>query len=299
MQKRLTTQIAVCLSAFAWGVCAAAEKPPLGEHNKKPAQQDKAEAKPQERQYLRVVRNEDKTPIALETAIARYRTAAGVEVDLVGVVHVADKTYYEKLNELFKEYDAVLYELVARPEDKPAPGQKKSGLGNVQTGMTKMLDLDFQLDHIDYKQENFVHADMTPDEMSKSMKKNGESVWQLVFRSIGYSAAAQGRQGGGDIGMIKAMLSKDRPLALKRQMAFQMEDMKGNAAALDGPTGSTLLMHRNGKAFEVLDTELKAGKKKIAIFYGAAHLIDMDKRLREDLKMTYVKTDWLQAWSMK
>ncbi len=54
----------------------------------------------------------------MQTAVVRYtnKAAAGkdpVQVDLIGAVHIADPAYYEKLNERFKHYDVLLYELVA------------------------------------------------------------------------------------------------------------------------------------------------------------------------------------------
>ena len=54
---------------------------------------------------------------------------------------------------------------------------------------------------------------------------------------------------------------------------------------------------RNRVAFEVLDKQLAAGKKKLAIFYGAAHLPDMEQRLiKRGFKRT--STKWLKAWWM-
>src|SRR3954464_10640003 len=55
----------------------------------------------------------------MQTAVVRYtsKETAGnespVQVDLIGAVHIADPAYYEKLNERFKHYDVLLYELVA------------------------------------------------------------------------------------------------------------------------------------------------------------------------------------------
>ena len=37
---------------------------------------------------------------------------------------------------------------------------------------------------IDYKKANFVHADMSPDEMAKSMKDRGESIWTIMLRMM-------------------------------------------------------------------------------------------------------------------
>ncbi|QDU93775.1 hypothetical protein [Lignipirellula cremea] len=299
-QARLTPLVAksvanslLCLSAFAWGATAAAQQNQVEDQAN---QQVEAAPAPK---FLRVVRNDRGVPQALETAIARYQSPDGVIVDLVGVVHIADKDYYAKLNDVFAGYDSVLYELVAPPNKRPEPGRRGGGaVSGVQTGMTGMLDLAFQLDHIDYKKPNFVHADMSPEEFSQSMNDRGESVWQMVFRSIGYSAARQGTDGPGEIGMLQALFSSNRAVLMKRQMATQFEDLEGGMAALEGPDGSTLITERNRKAFEVLETEIQSGKKKLAVFYGAGHLIDMDRRLRDDFKMKPLEMRWLRAWKI-
>ena len=60
--------------------------------------------------------DESREPVALQTVIAKYVPASGekgVEIDLVAVVHIGEKAYYERLNKEFEKYDAVLYELVA------------------------------------------------------------------------------------------------------------------------------------------------------------------------------------------
>src|SRR5690606_10004869 len=85
----------------------------------KPAEDKKADEagppaeanKPEEFQFIRVRKDEDGTPIALETAIVRYVPATGedgVSLDLIGAVHVGDREYYETLNKRFKQYDALL-----------------------------------------------------------------------------------------------------------------------------------------------------------------------------------------------
>ena len=68
-------------------------------------------------QYMRTIRDDKERPTALETAIVSFvptdPKAAPLTVDLVGAVHIGDKSYYAELNRRFKDYDAVLYELVA------------------------------------------------------------------------------------------------------------------------------------------------------------------------------------------
>jgi hypothetical protein len=69
-------------------------------------------------------------------------------------------------------------------------------------------------------------------------------------------------------------------------------------SAFDGPEGSTLITERNKKALRVLDRELMAGKRRIAIFYGAGHMKDMEDRLINEFKMRRVSATWLTAWRM-
>ena len=46
---------------------------------------------------------ESETSASLETASAKYTHKDGTTVELIGAVHIADKVYYEKLNEQFKQ----------------------------------------------------------------------------------------------------------------------------------------------------------------------------------------------------
>ena len=82
-------------------------------------------------------------------------------------------------------------------------------------------------------------------------------------------------------------------------MAEQFENLGGQLAAIDGPEGSTIITERNKKCFEVLDKQLQVGKKTIAIFYGAGHLPDMEKRLTSDYGMKREGEKWLMAWRLK
>jgi hypothetical protein len=62
---------------------------------------------------------------------------------------------------------------------------------------------------------------------------------------------------------------------------------------------STLVTERNSKAFQVMEREILSGKKKLAIFYGAGHLLDMHQRLLRDYKAKQTSFDWIDAWPLK
>jgi hypothetical protein len=169
----------------------------------------------------------------------------------------------------------------------------------MQVGMKSALGLEFQLEHIDYTQDNFKHADMTPEEFAESMKTNDESISKYAMRAIGQSMAMQSAGRGGDsFGMLMAMFSKNKELRLRRSFAKQMKEMEAGLIMFEGKDGSTIIDHRNAKCMEVLKEEIAAGKRNIAIFYGAGHLADMQRRLISDFKMQRGGQYWLKAWSL-
>lgn len=273
---------------------------------KKPAEAEAAK-------FIRLRRDAQKRPIGMDTAVVSYLPAdgkqPGVVVDLIGAVHVGDRGYYDELNKLFESYDVLLYELVA-PEGTRVPKEgRKTGnghpIGAMQNGMKAMLELEHQLDCIDYTKANFVHADMSPEEFAKTMANRGESFMQMFLRLMGQGMAQQalnqqqGESSGNDLAILMALFSKDRPRQLKIAMAEQFDDLEGQMSVLDGPEGSTIITERNKKAFEVLQRELKAGKKKIGVFYGAGHLPDMEKRLLSDFGLKRGEERWITAWKLE
>jgi len=272
----------------------------------KAAEDAGTKAKPStENSYIRIVKSEQGKPLAMETSVLRFEgrpggRAEGRSVDLVGVVHIGQQDYYKQIDSLLAGYDAVLYELVApdgtriKPEDLQ---ERRSILTSMQSGLKDMLELDFQLEHIDYLAKNFVHADMSPEEFAEDMQSRGDGVMKMVMRMMGAGIAAQST-GGGDLGVLAALFSKDRVMGLRQSMAKQLVTL--NMLGLDDSTGdNTLIKGRNRKALQVLDKELAAGKTKLAIFYGAGHMEDMAERLEADFELNAEATRWLKAWDLQ
>ena len=268
------------------------------------AHAEDAEKKTDMKDFVRVSRNAKAQPSSLETAVTRYVPAGekhkGVVIDLISAVHVGDKSYYEDLNKRFEDYDVVLYELVAPKEHKlPKGGKSKSAVGMLQNLMKDGLGLEHQLAQIDYTKTNFVHADVTPKEFAESMKKRGESFLGMYFKMMGSSMAQQvSGNGPSDAALLAALFSNDRELAFKRIFAETLIS-DGSGDILDGPDGSTILTVRNAAALKVLDQQLKAGKKNIAIFYGAAHMPDFERQLAKDYAMKRDSTKWVTAWKLE
>lgn len=263
--------------------------------------------------WVRLLRNDDDELIALQTAIIRYVprnqngtvTENGVSVDLVGAIHVGDRAYYRELNRRFEQYDALLYELVA-PDGTVVPlGRGTSNahpVGALQNSMKRMLELEHQLEQIDYTRANFFHADMSPDEFADSMKIRDEGFMQMYFRLLGQSIGRQSKLAAkgeaSDLQMLAALFTADRARQLKSALAKQLAEMETLFLDLGGVKGSTLISERNKVALEVLREKIAAGKRRLGIFYGVGHLSDMDQRLREDFDMEPVSITWLTAWDL-
>jgi len=266
------------------------------------------QVQPPETAFVRLSRDEDENLVSMDTAIVRYIPSLpgreGLAVDLIGAIHIGDKSYYEALNEEFKQYEVLLYELVA-PQGTRVPeggGDDRSALSGLQGGMKEILELEFQLEQVDYQPENFVHADMSPEDFARSMAERDESVLTIFARMMGQSILQQSRQQGGgasDAELIAALFSRNRALKLKRIMAQQFEDLEQSMLAFNGPEGSTIITERNKVALKVMEEQIAAGKQRIGIFYGAGHLPDMEERLENEFGLRMIEQRWLPAWDLR
>ncbi len=254
--------------------------------------------------FVRVAEDDHDQPLALQLAIASYasRSGGGIRVDLVSAIHIGDSGYYEELNDRFRSYDALLYELIA-PKDMVISRQdsERSGVvSNTQIMMKNMLELSFQLDEINYGASNFVHADLTPAELSKSMDERGESLyvyfWRLFYASI--DQYAKDPLGLKDMRMLSAMLSADSDNAFKIILAYEMTNMDTLREILGEDADSAVIGARNQRAVDVLKSQLDGGAKHVGIFYGVAHMPDMEQRVINQLDLIYLDTTWIDAWRL-
>ncbi len=103
--------------------------------------------------YVRLAEDENST--RLEVAVAVFTLPDGRQVDLFGVVHMADASYYKEVDRRLGTYDAVLFELVGDPaslqkRDTPLPDgtppAKPHPLRGLQQGIGNVFHLAFQLD---------------------------------------------------------------------------------------------------------------------------------------------------------
>jgi hypothetical protein len=253
----------------------------------------------------------------LEVPIVRYVSngaSPAHQVDFIGAVHVGESAYYRALNDRFKGYDVVLFELIAEPGAVAQMGTKgrDSTLGSIQRTLSGLLGLSFQLDEIDYQAPNFVHADLTPGGLKAAMQARGETMLQLLFRLVKLSFDPKLQESLRKAGLDDRALDGINPVMIalrgptegdrhkfKRFLAQGLAASDRVMEAFMGETGTVIIADRNSAALAVLQQQLDAGKKRVAIFYGAAHLPDMDMRLVRDFSLVRTNVEWLPAWSFE
>ncbi|MBI5611237.1 MAG: hypothetical protein HY902_20355 [Deltaproteobacteria bacterium] len=238
----------------------------------------------------------------LDTAIWHY--ARGKQkVDLIGAVHVADRKYYWLLTALFTKYDRLLFELVKPEElDVRSMGPSDGKLSSVQRWLKDRLHLEFQLDNIDYGARNFVHADIDSARLgAQLLAQAGNLIASLLAFSITDSARLTHADGSPRLGGIElawALAARDQGQALKRYLGRELSEVDLGSDEFGGlGFGSVLIRERNQLAVQVLQRELAKGRRSLAIFYGAAHLPDLHKRL---VALGFAPTGqaWLVAWQL-
>ena len=243
---------------------------------------------------------------SLQTAIVSYENKDGVRVDLIGAVHIADPSYYRALEKRFDGYDEVLYEMVSPKEGQTREQalEEHPAMGFVsmlQQAMKDALGLSFQVQAIDYKRKNFVHADMDLDTFTKMSADRGEGFLELMLKSMLTQMSQPASPNEPTFAdFADALNAPDPQRAFKLLLAKQFQDVDRLMAMMEGPKGSVILTERNKVAMNVLRKELAAGgKKKIGVFFGAAHLKGMEKTMTQDLGFHRVgQPQWLVAWDL-
>jgi hypothetical protein len=274
----------------------------------KPIESDSVSTSETSTKFIRLSKENDQ-PKSLDTAVTSYRADSpeGVTVDLIGAVHVGERSYYSKLNKQFDQYDVLLYELVA-PEGTVIPkGGHREGTNPVaflQDSMKTFLGLESQLELVDYTKANFVRADMTPEQIGEKMEQRGDTALTVALSAFAdimreQNLAAKRLEGIEnpleDLGIFDLL---EDPVKAKQVLAWQFTE----SGMLDQGLGKTLnqmlIVDRNAEALKQLQKQIAAGKKKIGIFYGAAHLPDFEKHLISDFGLKRSNQEWIAAWDL-
>jgi hypothetical protein len=256
---------------------------------------------------------EDARSARLEVAIRTFTMPTGQTVDLIGAVHIADDAYYQQLNARFPAYDSVLFELVGDPKQlmatAPLSAEERksqpsgSGVTFIQQSASKYLDLTFQLDAVDYRGKNMVHADISRKEFDKLQADRGENTMTLFLRAM--QAQMSGTMNPAVVNeldsfaLVRILLSPNSAAEFKMSLAKVLDQMESVTAAMEGNNPSAILGGRNDVVVKKI-REVLANKKqrRIAVFFGGGHMPGIERALVNELKAKPVSEEWLAAWTM-
>ena len=278
---------------------------------------------PKPGKYLRFTEPSDDDAGGLDVAVTSFVPEdGGPRVDLVSAVHIADGKYFREVQKLLESAELVLYEGVKKADATPEDFQKETPEGenpirDLQTKLAEWFGLAFQLEEIDYSRPHFVHADMTAEELAAESPGllpagpeggNGEAPSGPSDDEAEPGNGLVPGAGGMDLGkmieqlgpMLGAMMSSPQ---MRRQFKTQFARIMGTAdvGGLLGtmmPDLADVLLHkRNDVVIDRVKTWAPKTEGSIAVFYGAAHMADLEKALVE---AGYRRAGgrWLRAWHL-
>jgi hypothetical protein len=274
----------------------------------------------------------DRQTVQLQIAMRKFVPARreGPAVWLASVMHVGEPDYYRALQSFLDTQTVVLYEGIntgahrhhvrdaAAPATpvSPPPAAPSAGNGgySMQSTLAKSLGLVFQLEAIDYDRTNFLNSDLSIAQIQRIMAGN-------------QPVAAPGQKGGGNssfdmllqimdgssflgslfkIGMQMIAASPQMQAVAKLTMIEAIGRLKGDMSDVQGLPPDwkqliqVLIQARNKNLMADLKSELKKipPSGSVAVFYGAGHMDDLQKRVTGELHYRPADEIWLTAISV-
>jgi len=179
----------------------------------------------------------------------------------------------------------------------------------LQNLMKNALELESQLEHIDYTKKNFVHADLSPEQMLEKIRERGDDALTIALSVMADLLRQQNlRDDKPPVKTVKPQappdllslfLDPEGPAKMKRMLAEGLGDPQAVGAGLGQTLNAIIIADRNEAAMKVLQKEIAQGRKKVAIFYGAAHMPDFEQRLVKDFGLKRHSEKWLTAWDLE
>jgi hypothetical protein len=237
--------------------------------------------------YVRTIQSGSDT-FAVQTGSRLFRKAGAPDVDLVGAMHAAEPSYYRELQAILGMSDLVLYEGVTDGTRKDPlawlgdEDQQKSGYGRLASA----LGLITQHKGIDYRRKTFRNCDLTIQEMQAILREEMErdDPASDQAKSANKELRQVGRMIGGKsllVNGVIGLVGSSSMLRVRVRFMLVASGVDSDAEnALDARLQQLILEDRNAHVMKELREILRReSHRRIAIFYGAAHLPDMQKRL--------------------
>jgi hypothetical protein len=281
--------------------------------------------------YTRVA-NPDTNTVQLQIALRKFIPAekAGPVIWLAGVMHVGEPEYYHALQRFLDAQTVVLYEGV-NPEAHPhhvhdataaasndampaAPPTGTNAGYSMQSELARCLGLVFQLEAIDYDRTNFLNSDLSILQLQRIMAEGRPpgGPGQEGGTNVSFEVLLQIMDGSSflgslfKIGMQLVASSPELQGVAKLTLIEAAGRLKGDLSDVQGLPPDwkrlvqVLIRARNQHLLGDLNAELKkiSPSGSIAVFYGAGHMDDLEKRVTGELHYRPADEVWLCAFSV-
>jgi hypothetical protein len=281
--SRFFSGAALVVVVFSLGSCfnSSVTPPPVAAKDLPKVYQANAQA------YVRTVQSGSDT-FSVQTASLVFRRAGSPEIELVGAMHAAESSYYQSLQKRLSRADLVLYELVVDERDAKEnhDAMQRAEEKSAFSRLAAAQGLVSQNRGIDVKKKNFRRCDMTFQQMIAKLQeeaKQGAGQGGQA-KEAKREFAKLGRVLDGRSWMMNAVVRLvGMNHGLRERVRFMLV-ASGQASDEDDSLHPRLqqliLEDRNEFAMnEIAKVLRRENHQRIAIFYGAAHLPDMEKRL--------------------
>jgi hypothetical protein len=254
--------------------------------------------------------------LVMETKTKSFRPAKGNGpiISLVGVVHIGDAVYYKQLQTLLDKQNIVLYERVKPPKQPfatPTPasapiaptttGPTPRPPASMQKRLAETLGLTFQLTEIQYNRPFFINSDLSFDDL-RTLAAQGGKATEEQLSSLTGSLTGQGFMGEFMNGMMDRMDKNPRQKRYFKRFLMQtlstaglMETALGKSKPGQMSMQDLIIVERNKEVIKDLKTTITKKPRTIAIFYGAGHMEDLEKRLITEMAYKPAEERWFVA----
>ena len=255
--------------------------------------------------YLRIRTDTDGT-IRLESALREFRRPgrAGGRILLAGVLHLGTPEYYAALQARVDREAVVLFEGVGASE----PGfQDASGSGySLQPALAEALGLTFQLDAMDYRRPHFHNSDLSLEQLGAVLEGSAPEAIPQMEQLMGMMDGS-GWIGGlvrFGVGLIRASpkLQATTRLVLIETLGGLEGDLTELTSVPEDMRALLRVLIRERNDVVLADLErwdaTRPRPARVGVLYGAGHMADLERRLRETTGCRSVGEEWLTAFSV-
>lgn len=246
-------------------------------------------------QFTRLQKKPGTKVESVQTRAVRYvpTTGDGPIIWLIGVAHIGEADYYKGIQKLLDQQGLVLFEGVSNNGER-----KDVDLSSTYKLFASTIGLVFQLTSIDYKHDNWKNSDVTWQELQDLAAKEGGQQGKDSLDAIGNAMdtnSGQGKMIASFLDSIKNDPGSQAALRVVLAEALSSPDMLKNV--LSALQSDVVLRARNDKIFSDLQGNLKTNSapRSVALFYGAAHMPDLESRITKTLGYKMTEDRWYSA----